>query len=128
MSAPIYLILSADAGVAALVVDRIFPAGIIPQEITTLPAIVYQTVTGTAENVLTDRAPVDMERIQIDCWSTTDAGASAVANAVRAAFENIPAMLANGCAALLTGFNGHDYDKETKHYRESTDWSFWTLR
>lgn len=128
MSAPVYLLLAGNSGVTALVGTNIFPAGMIPQEVTARPVITYQTIAGSPENVLTDRAPVDFERVQIDCWGTTFASAQAVADAVRAACENVAAGHALNCSAVCTSINGHDYDAVTKEYRASLDFSFRTLR
>jgi hypothetical protein len=127
--APIYTILSADSGVSALVGTRIYPMGIIPQEVTTFPVLTYQTVTGATDNVQGSIAPDDHERIQIDCWSQASlAEAQTLADAVRAAFENLAALNALKTAATLSTFNGHDYEPETKRFKVSTDWDFYTLR
>ena len=128
MTAPVYLILSADSGVAALCGTRIYPAGIIPQEVVTFPTVVFQTVTGTAENIQSGNAPADYERIQIDCWDVSMAGADAMFAAVRTALENLPTIKALGCAAVLSNFNGDSYESDTKRYKNSTDWDFYLLR
>jgi hypothetical protein len=126
--APIYTLLANDSGVAALVGTRIYPMGIIPQEVTTFPVLTYQTVTGSTDNVL-GVAPDDHERVQIDCWSQVSlAEAQTLSDAVRAAFENVPALNALKTAATLSTFNGHDYEEQTKRFRVSTDWDFYTLR
>jgi hypothetical protein len=132
MSAPVYAILSADAGVTALVGTRIYPYGIIPQEVTTFPVIVYQTISGTTENVLLGTSSADQERVQIDCWGDASAGApgaqaDAVYSAVRAALEGA-APAAHGCSVQLENENGHDYEQETKRIRNNSDWMFTTLR
>lgn len=128
MTAPVYLALSGDSGVTALCATRIYPAGIVPQEVVTFPVIVFQTVTGSAENVQSGNAPTDYERVQIDCWGMTMASADAMFAAARAALENIPAMKALGFAATLSNFNGDSYESDTKRYRNSTDWDFYMLR
>lgn len=128
MPSPVYPILAADSGVSALVATRIYPAAIIPQEVVLFPCITYQTIWGSPTNVLSGSAPVDEERVQIDCWAYSMVAADQLGAAVRAAFENIPACAANGCAVNCTSINGDDYEDQTKRYRSSFDFSFVLLR
>lgn len=123
---PVYPILLADSAVNALVAGRIYPAGIMPQEVTARPVIVYQTIAGTPLNTLADATRGDNERIQIDAWDVTLAGAQAVMAAVRAALDSIATLQAHSIACECSSINGHDYDTETKTYRDSADFSFWS--
>lgn len=126
MSAPVYTLLINNTAVAALVGTRVFPAGIIPQDVTDRPAIAYQTVGGTPLNLLGGGARGDNERVMIDCWDYTLAGAQALAAAVRAALDDLSALQAAGVACECKSFNGNDFEPQTKTFRESNDFSFWS--
>lgn len=128
--APVYAILRAAAAVTAIVGTnpaRIYPAGNIPQVAgmdpnANLPCVTWQMIGGHPENMLSDRPVVENQRIQIDCWAVGSNGfedANALADAVQVALE-----LSGYCVSL----NGHDFDPETRRYRESFDWSFWVQR
>lgn len=124
-----YQILAADAGVAALVGTRIYPYGIIPQEVVTFPVITYQTITGTTDNVQGSTSPSDYERVQVDCWSiVSGAEADSIFAAVRAAFDNLTAVATYKCGVVMSTFNGHDYEPTTRRFKSSSDWDFYILR
>ena len=120
MMAPIFELLSANAPVTAILgtsPTRVFPAGQIPQK-QPYPAVTWQVVGGSPQNVF-GTAPVDHQRVQIDCWADTYLACNDLGEKVRAALEN---------SGWCVSFNGHDYDKEAKVYRCSFDFSFWTDR
>jgi len=58
----IYGILSTNAGVAAICGTRIYP-GTIPQDVVTLPVVVYNVITGAPDNVLDAPAVADHELV-----------------------------------------------------------------
>lgn len=135
----LYAICVADAGVLAILGDgasppniRLFPAGNIPQSSTAasdlLPAATYQTIGGAPSNTFHPHAPADNERIQLDCWSDSYDGAQIIADAIRAAIENMDAQIAQSVGIQIVSFNGRDYEPETKRYRVSFDISVWQSR
>lgn len=86
--------LLADATVAALIDERVYPVSL-PQT-AVLPAVTYQRVFGTEG--ITHQGPSGLERtrIQFDCWATTYAEATALAEAVTDALRVYPeARIAN---------------------------------
>ena len=127
MIAPVFPLLSANSAVTDIVGTnpvRVYPAGNIPQSATSdpnanIPCVTWQTISGMPENMLADRPVVDNQRIQIDCWALTFGQANSLGDAVQAALE-----LNGYCVSI----NGHDFDSDTKRYRTSFDWSFWTQR
>jgi hypothetical protein len=128
MSAPVYPIVMANGAVVALLADRLFPGGVIPQEVTVRPAATYQTISGSPANTLDNHAPVDGERVQIDFWDVTDAAAEAGASAIRIALENVQVAAANGCTVICIGDNGRAFDPPTHQFCASRDYLFQTLR
>jgi hypothetical protein len=129
MIAPVFTLLAADPAVTAIIGTnpvRCFPAGNIPQvpieqQTAQFPCVTWQTVGGMPENIMDDRPPIDHQRIQIDCWATDIGGgfpaAESLANAVQHSLE-----LVGRCVSL----NGHDFEPDTRRYRVSFDFSFWT--
>lgn len=118
MIAPVYTLLTTNADVFAMVANRVFPAGNIPQK-QLMPAITWQVISGVPQNTLSDNAPVDNQRIQIDCWATTFEQADELADKVRLVLQEHGHCISE---------NGHDYDAETSRFRISRDYSFWLLR
>ena len=115
MLAPVYSTLMANSDVTAIVGNRIFPAGNIPQG-QPVPAVTWQSIAGTPQNLLSEAPPVDNQRVQIDCWATTLVVADDLGSKVRAALQT---------KGYCISINGHDYDADAKWYRSSFDFSFW---
>jgi hypothetical protein len=128
----LYSVVSTNAGVQALigsgspVIVRFYPAGRINQD-DVLPGATYQTIAGSPANVF-ERAPADNKRIQIDCWSLDFDNAQAIEEAIRAALEDSTVPTTYGLGAQCIGFNGNDFDPDTRRYRSSSDWSLWQSR
>ena len=79
-------ILAGNTAVTALVSDRVFPL-VRPQNLT-LPAITLQRVISTPANIINRAvAPIDHDRLQLDAWDATYAGARALADACRSAIN-----------------------------------------
>lgn len=84
--------LRADAGVVALVGQRVFFG--VPKKATeaTFPLVVVQRVGGGSD---VSEAPLDVALVQVDCWGSIangnglKAGATALVNAVRASLEAV---------------------------------------
>jgi hypothetical protein len=77
----IYDILSSDAGVGALIGDRIHPL-VIPQGVS-LPAVTYQQITGLRVQNLASPQGMVRTRFQLNCWAETYNEADAVADEIR---------------------------------------------
>lgn len=73
--------LIADTAVKAIIVARVYPDRL-PQS-PTLPAVVYNVVSGVDECHLGGLVGVAHARVQVDCYATTRAAANALATAVR---------------------------------------------
>jgi len=113
---PIFDLCSQDADLRSLLGQRLrlFPFGEAPQGVT-YPYAVWQTVYGSPENYLADRADMDAIGTQIDVYSDTAVQARDVSEAIRGAIEG---------AAYVTAFNGESVDPVTRKYRDSftVDW------
>ena len=119
MTPPVFQLLSGAAAVVALVpASRIRGQGY-AGETPVAPYITWQIVDGLPENYTGNRPGMDTFRVQVDCWSTTAAGAKQVAEACRDALEPHAQ-----CVAIF----GDDYDSEAGLYRYGFDWSFRTRR
>jgi hypothetical protein len=78
-------ILIDDSAVKNLVSTRVYP--IVRREGSSLPAIVYQQITGARDHVMSGPSGFVSSRFQINCWADTYAGADELADAVRIAFD-----------------------------------------
>lgn len=125
---PVFTLLAAAPAVTAIVGTnpvRVFPGGVVPQG-AAMPAISWLVVSGVPENLLADRAPVDNQRVQIDCWADDFVSVQTLFESVRSALES---------NAYLVGMNDPEgtstntqFDPQTRRYRMSADWSFWVQR
>ena len=112
MSAEEYVfgILSADAGVAALVGDRVFPE-LIPEELP-VPAIVY--LRASTEPITTIHGPTVGEFVTfgIQCWAKTSEDSGKVADAVEAAIKAAGEAPSNRLSSVddATGLSGVSID------------------
>lgn len=87
MLAPVFSLLKADSGVFAKVGTRIYRHGSAPQNVVK-PYITWYTVTGMPEVQLSGAPCIDMDSIQIDCWSDSDSEIEVLAYAVRKALDD----------------------------------------
>lgn len=116
-SVPIYSTLIADSAVVAILgphPSRIYGWGQAPQK-AIHPYVVWQLITGSPENNLSDRPDFDNRTIQIDVYATTAEDANTCALALRDAIE--PVM-------HITSWDGESRDPPTNDYRVtfSVDW------
>ena len=118
MLPPIYAVLSQDANVANIVGNRIYPHGEAIQD-TEKPYIVWQLITGTPQNTLSDRTDIDAMRIQIDCYHQSPVGIEALADVVREAIESY---------ANITSIPLNLREPDTKLYRIALDLDWWYTR
>lgn len=93
----IYAALSADAGVIALVVDRIYP-GRAPQGVA-LPYVVYFMVASVPDQTHGETSQLDNTLAQFSCYAETYAQARDLRQAVRATLEN--QTLGNGSRPII---------------------------
>jgi len=126
----VFGILSTNAAVIAIAggppTAGIFP-GVLPQG-RTAPAVVYNVITGMPENVMDAPAVADHEIVQLDAWALDYNTATALREAVRAAFEDQPVLIARGIGAKIIAFYPDAYEPDTKRYSRSIGLSMWTGR
>jgi len=132
VGASIYTILHGFKAVANIVGTRIYP-GTIPQD-ATMPALVYNVITGSPENIMDGVAPGDHELIQIDAWavSTNSANgydiATTLRDAARAAFEVQSTLITAGVGAKVTAFYPDVFEPDTRRFSRSIGLSVWSAR
>ena len=107
-------ILLADAATIALVGNRITPLTR-PQDLQ-LPAITAQRISVVPQNSLRGFANLDANRVQLDCWADTYAGARALAAACRTAIN----AAGHVCVSEVD-----DFEIETRTFRVIQDYSVW---
>lgn len=110
----IFNILTNDAGVAALVVTRIYP-NIVPID-ATLPAIAYQRISASSEMAHDGPAGYAQARLQITMIDDDYGDCKALAAAVKAALNGY-----SGTAASQKIFSSHfknEYDGYGKENRQ----------
>lgn len=98
--------LSADAGVSALVADRIYPV-ILPQK-PTYPAITFGKVSGLRAPNLSGPSGLARPRISISSWGLTYKSAKDVATAVRQAMDGFSGLMGSVRVKSVTIDNEFD--------------------
>jgi hypothetical protein len=107
-------LLVADAGVLALVAQRISP--LLRAQNETLPCVTLSLVSVVPANHLNGAPTLDQNRVQVDSWAATYTAARSVADACRAALE----------AAGLTMEGEFDtFEPDVSEYRVTQDFYFW---
>lgn len=118
----LYSALAADAGVSALVSDRIYPV-LLPQT-PTYPAISTQLISNSPQQGSTT---VREARYQVNCWAVTYPAAKSLATAVKAALEEYTATATAPRIKMSLVVNERDdYDSETGVYRVIVEVIFFT--
>lgn len=85
---PVYRALNADTGVTALIdVEAKVWEGVAPEG-TKAPYVVWQIISGQAENHLDEPANIDNVQFQIMVYDTSSKYASALRGAIRSALES----------------------------------------
>jgi hypothetical protein len=107
--------LAGDAGVTALVSDRISP--VLKSQGQVLPAVTVTSVSSTPENALGGYDGLDTVRVQVSAWAATYIEAVALAMACRTALQ------AAGFLCVLDGVE--DYEPATKTHQILQDWVLW---
>jgi len=108
-------LLVAAPAVTALVGQRISPAFRAQGE--DVPCVTLTLVAVTPQNHLAGVPTLDQNRVQVDSWAATYAGARDVAAAVRTALE---------AAGLAMESEFDEYEAEVEEYRVSQDFYVWT--
>lgn len=117
MFAPLFEVCAADMAVRSWLGDeptRLYPFGAAPQDVEK-PYAVYQRISGTPENNLSDLPDSDSVSYQVDIYSNDDSDVNAVLKALRNALEPVAYI-------VRWGFEGRETD--TKLYRSSFDVDF----
>lgn len=118
----VYTLLQASSPVVNLVGTRIYRHGTAPQGVVA-PYITWFVPSSAPENTLDEVPKIDNATVQVDCWSNnTGAGdleIETLAKAVRDAIEPSYHM-------IVGPTDGQD--PETKRYRCTMLFSFWTDR
>lgn len=112
MNQTIFQLAAAAAQVTTLLgtnPTRFFPFGEANEQ-TPRPYAVYQTVFGSPDNLLNAVPESDSIGIQVDAYALTGSQASAVAKALRDAFEP---------HGYVTAYNGDFRETDTRLYRSS---------
>lgn len=121
MYPPIFAIASADATVTSLLGSdpvRFYSFGNAPEGVE-LPYAVWQTVSGSPENYVTNTPDIDSYYVQVDVYSNTVTTARSAAEALRDAIEP---------SAHIVAWRGESRDNTTRRYRYSFDVNFITAR
>lgn len=116
----VYTALMNAPAVTALIGNRAYRHGSAPQGVA-YPYVTWSIPAGDA-TIAFDRTDADQFRVQVDCWSNTDAGTNGVENvaaAVRAALEPM---------AHLVAYTNDERDPETQAFRLGFAFDWWYPR
>lgn len=114
MNPRIYPTLAGNAGLAALVADRIYP--ITAPQYVARPYVVFTPVGVSSEQYFNRPESVDYDRVSIDCWADSFPAADAIVKAARKALS--------GTGYIASAMS--DYESDTLLYRSAFDWSLIT--
>jgi hypothetical protein len=118
------MLLTSDAGVAALVADRVFTE-VLPQA-PLVPAVVFTEVAGDEDVALEGPTGASSRRVQVDSWAKTRADATTLGLAVkRALSRHVGAAAGLDVQALFFLTERWDYDSDSALYRTSQDFECW---
>ena len=124
----LYTHLSGNAGLSALVSNRIYPM-IMPQDVA-LPAVTYQKISGERMHTLQTDPGVASPRFQFNCWGSSYSSAKAVAVKVKDALKDFTGTLGGAGGVTVLRVVGpedelDDYDAETETFRTILDFFIW---
>jgi len=116
--------LLADAGVTALVVDRVY-SDVLTQG-ATLPAIVLTLVGGVSIYSTTGLSGLASPKVQVDVYAANPAGRHALADLVRLRLAGYSGPIGAGVAQGIFLDSTRDlYEDAPKSYRRSFDFTVW---
>jgi hypothetical protein len=105
----LYSKLTGDAGVAALVVARIYP-NVVPQDIA-MPAVAYQRISTVRDMAHDGPTGVAHARFQFTISASTYSSARNVANAIRVALDGFSGLMGGvGGVTVEAVFVENDFD------------------
>lgn len=119
MLPPVYTVLRAVPGIVAMVGERIYRHGSVPQDSATSPYVSWALAGNQPVNELSDVPGRDRLTVQVDCWHLSDTGVEALATMVRDAIEPL---------AHMTGIIVDSREPDTKLYRISLQFDWWLSR
>lgn len=116
--------LSTDADIAAVVGSRVYRVKM--PDNPTLPALTFQTLTGTADETTDGPSGLLMPVIGIDCWATTAGAAQALAVLVKAALHPFRGEYSGVTIHSVQEWSYVDlYDPDTEIYHVATSCRVW---
>jgi hypothetical protein len=121
MTPPIFDTCSTDSTVLGIFGSdpvRLFGWGLAPQGVAK-PYAVWQVITGSPENYITNLPDMDQFTVQVDVYAQTAADAREGAQALRDAIEPV---------AHVVGWRGESREPETQLYRYSFDVDWFVSR
>lgn len=118
MNTPVFMWLTGDVAVAALVAARVYRSGRAPHDVGR-PYVTWATIGGHTENYTSGPPGIEQALVQIDCWSTTEAQCAQLARAVVAVLQE---------HGYQSGIAEDDFEEDTKLYRVMLQFHFWNER
>lgn len=116
--------LLADAGLSALIGDRLYP--LVIDEDNDGDCLTYQVVSDPSEITHSGQNTFSHPRIQFDCYGSTYAAALAVANALKAATAGYKGSMGSvNVQASFIDDHRDDYDDVLELYRMIVDAIIW---
>ena len=118
----VYALLSADAGVTALVSTRIYPT-VLPQD-KTLPALVYQRISGVEPGQIDEqRRALVQGRIQVTALAAEFGACAAILDAAREALLYQYGSIGGiEVVSIIRDIDGaDDFDPDLQAYSQSMD-------
>lgn len=126
----LYDYITADAGVSALISDRLY-AGYAPESTATEPYIVSSRISSEGTNHMEAASKVAVDTWQFDIWASTDESREAVSEALREALDGFSGtmgtateirriLIKNQLDTIVTPTDGTQFPK----YRTVQDYDF----
>lgn len=91
----LWAFVTADAGVAALIADRLYPAGEVPAS-AARPYITYQMIDSPRERHQGGACSLYRPRVQFDIWADSELEAAQIADALEARLEAYTGSMVSG--------------------------------
>lgn len=114
--------LEADAGVSALVGTRIYPLNLPQAASLAGDSLTYEVISNIEDENLSGPADRESPRVRVHCWSTTFAGAVALATAVRAALVGFRGTMGSTPVGMIAFETSTDlYEDQPDTYRRILD-------
>jgi len=114
-----------DTTVKGLVADRIYVGAKLPQG-AVLPLVVIHMISHTADNTIKGACNLQWERLQIEAWASTIAGADTLLKAVDAALNGKKFSTVVSCDVLTGGATS--FEEPIQAHVLSLDFGVWFKR